>query len=264
MDIFSPIIALGGIGILFGLILSFAGKKLKVEEDPRIGQVRDVLPGANCGGCGFTGCDAFASAVCEGKAPTTGCPVGGDSCAKAVADVLGIVPEEKEKEVAFVKCAGSCDKAKEKYEYYGATDCSMASGLANSSHKSCQYGCMGHGSCVKACGFDAIHIVDGIAVVDKEKCVACNACVVACPKNLIELVPYKNQVLVTCNSKDMGKKVKDGCSVGCIGCKICQKNCEFDAIHVEDNIAKVDYSKCTHCNVCVTKCPTKAIANLAE
>ncbi len=169
MEILLPILALGGIAILFGLILGFAGEKLKVEEDPRIGQVSDVLPGANCGGCGFTGCAAFAKAVVEGNADVTGCPVGGEKVAKNVADAMGIVPEIKEKEVAFVKCAGDCDKASNKYDYYGCDDCNMAATLATSTSKGCGYGCMGHGSCVKACEFDAIHVVNGIAVVDKDE-----------------------------------------------------------------------------------------------
>ncbi len=261
MYILLPVLALGGMAVLFGLILGFAGEKLKVEEDERIPKVIDVLPGANCGGCGFTGCAAFAKAVVEGKAEVTGCPVGGEKVAVKVADAMGIVPEIKDKEVAFVKCAGDCDKASNKYEYYGADDCNMAFNLATSTSKGCGYGCMGHGSCVKSCEFDAIHIVNGIAVVDKEKCVACKKCIAVCPKKLIELVPHKNKVLVNCNSNDNGKVVKQNCQVGCIGCKICEKNCEFDAIHVENNLAKVDYSKCTMCNVCVEKCPTKAILN---
>lgn len=257
-----PIISIGGIGLLFGAILSYAGEKLKVEEDPNIALVRDVLPGANCGGCGYTGCDAFAAAVASGAAPTNGCPVGGEKCANAVASVLGIEPIVKEREVAFVKCAGSCEKASSNYEYYGVEDCNMAAKQASGTSKTCTYGCMGGGSCVRACEFDAIHIIDGISFVDKDKCVACGKCIPTCPKSLIEFVPYKNEVLVNCNSNANGKVVKEGCSVGCIGCKMCERACEFDAVHVDNFLAKIDYNKCTQCNACALKCPTKAIKGL--
>lgn len=252
------IISIGGLGIIFGIILGIAAKKFAVEQDPNIPIVRESLPGANCGGCGFAGCDAFAEAVVTGKAKVNGCPVGGAAVADKIASILGVEASSGEKMVAFVKCKGTCDKSIDKYEYYGVQDCSMASNLAGGA-KGCSYGCLGLGSCVKACSFDALHIVDGVAIVDKEKCVACGQCVTACPKALIEIIPYKNEVHVACNSKDNGKIVKSNCQTGCIGCKICEKNCEFDAVHVENFVAKVDYSKCTGCGVCTEKCPTNAI-----
>ncbi len=264
MEYIFPMIAIGGIGIVFGLILSYAGEKLKVEEDERIPLVRDVLPGANCGGCGFAGCDAFAAAVVEGKAPCNGCPVGGSETAAAVAEVMGLEATAGDRTVAYVKCNGTCDTAKEDYDYFGVADCNIMTSLPGGTQKTCKYGCMGGGSCVKACDFDAIHLVNGVAVVDEKKCVSCGACVKACPKALIEIVPEKMEVRVNCSSKAHGKVVKDSCSVGCIGCKICEKNCGFDAIHVNDNLAKVDYDKCTLCGVCVTKCPTKAIRGVRE
>ncbi len=255
------VLSIGGIGIVFGLILGYAGEKLKVEQDPKIGLIRDVLPGANCGGCGFAGCDAFAGAVAEGTAPINGCPVGGSSCAANVAEIMGVVAEEGKREVAYVKCAGSCEKATEKYDYNGMQDCNAMSVLANTGSKSCTYGCLGGGSCVRKCNYDALSIVDGIAYVDSDKCIGCTMCVAACPKQLIEMKYYDSKVKVACSSKDNGKTVKANCSVGCIGCKICTKQCEFDAIHVEDNIAKVDYDKCTMCEKCVEKCPVKIIQN---
>lgn len=261
MDINSilyPVLSIGGLGVLFGIGLGFAAIKFKVEQDPKIPLVRECLPGANCGGCGYAGCDAFASAVVEGNAKVNACTVGGASVAEKVADVLGVIAEESEKMVAFVKCKGNCEVSSNKYEYYGINDCVMSSNLAGGA-KGCSYGCLGNGSCVKACNFDAISVINGVAIVDKEKCVACGQCVSACPKSLIELIPYKNNVQVACNSKDNGKIVKSNCSVGCIGCKICQKACEFDAVHVEGFLAKVDYDKCTQCGVCTQKCPTKAI-----
>lgn len=158
-----------------------------------------------------------------------------------------------------MKCNGTCDKANIKYNYYGVQDCQKASMVPGGGEKACSYGCMGFGSCVKVCPFDAIHIVDGIAKVDKEKCKACKKCIAVCPRNLIELVPYTSTVKVACSSKDRGPVVKKVCDTGCVGCKICEKNCNFDAIHVEDNLAKIDYEKCKNCGLCAMKCPSKII-----
>lgn len=260
--ILMSVLSIGGIGIVFGLILGYAGEKLKVEQDPKIGLVRDVLPGANCGGCGFAGCDAFAQAVVEGKAPVNGCPVGGASCAGKVSDIMGIVAEEGKRQTAYVKCIGDCEQASEKYDYNGMDDCNAMNVLANTGKKSCTYGCLGGGNCVRKCNFDALSIVNGIAYVDSNKCVSCGMCVPACPKSLIEIKYYDSTVKVGCSSKDNGKITKGNCSAGCIGCKICTRQCEFDAIHVVDNIAKVDYDKCTLCKKCVEKCPTKVIQDM--
>ncbi len=259
--ILMSVLSIGGIGIVLGLILGYAGEKLKVEQDPKIGLIRDVLPGANCGGCGFAGCDAFAGAVAEGKAPANGCPVGGAKCAAAVSEIMGVVVEEGTRMSAFVKCIGDCDKAKTKYEYSGMNDCNAMNVLANTGSKACTFGCLGGGNCVRRCNYDALHIIDGIAYVDSNKCVGCTMCVASCPKKLIEMKPYDSRVKVACSSKDNGKITKGNCSVGCIGCKICEKQCEFDAIHVTDSIAKIDYEKCTLCEKCVDKCPVKVIQN---
>ena len=253
------IVSIGGLGIIFGAILGFASKIFAVEEDPRIGQVLECLPGANCGGCGYPGCGGLAAAIVEGSAPVNACAVGGSSAAAAIADVMGVVAEEKEPTVAFVKCGGTCDKAQNKYEYDGIDDCIMASQLVGPSSKACAYGCMGLGSCVKACQFGAIKIENGVAVVDPELCVSCGKCVSTCPKHIIEIVPKKKKVKVQCSSKDMGKAVMSVCSAGCIGCKICEKTCKFDAIHVIDNIAVIDYDKCKNCGMCANKCPKKVI-----
>jgi len=262
MDITSilyPVLTIGGLGVVFGVGLGFAAIKFHVEQNPKIGEVRECLPGANCGGCGFTGCDALAAAIVEGKAKPNSCPIGGAAAAEKIAAVMGVTAEAVEKKVAFVKCKGDCDKANSKYNYYGVSDCRIENALAGGK-KSCSYGCLGDGNCVRVCNFDAISIVNGVAVVDKEKCTSCGQCVAACPKKLIELVPYSKKVRVACNSNEMPKAVKTNCSVGCLGCKICEKNCKFDAVHVTNFLAKVDYDKCTQCGVCTEKCPTKAIS----
>ena len=159
---------------------------------------------------------------------------------------MGVKADTSAKKTAFVKCNGTCDKAKNKFEYYGAPDCVYENGI-NGGAKACAYGCLGDGNCVKACNFDALHVVDGVAVVDKDKCVACGACIKACPKHLIELVPYDNLIRVACNSKDMPKATKDNCAAGCMGCKICERNCPSEAVTVTDFLLNVDYDKCTQC-----------------
>lgn len=246
-------------GLLIGLILGIANKKFEVEVDEKEVAVRGYLPGNNCGGCGFAGCDALAAAIAKGEAPVNGCPVGGAAVAEQIRMVMGIDSQTSEKRVAFVRCAGTCDKAEVKYHYYGINDCRQAVMAPGRGEKKCEYGCLGYGSCVSACQFNAIQVIDGIAVVDKEKCVACGKCVAACPKQLIELVPYQAEHLVRCHSKDKGKTVKDACSVGCIGCTLCTKQCESGAITVENNLAHIDYSKCTNCGKCAEKCPVKII-----
>ena len=202
----------------------------------------------------------MAKAIASGEAKVNQCPVGGQPVAAKIAVIMGVDDVgASEKKVAFVKCKGNCNYTKKLYTYSGLYDCNGAMVVPGAGGKSCEYGCMGYGSCVKACEFDSIHIVDGIALVDKEKCVACGKCVTACPKKLIDMVPYKAKTLVQCNSQDKGKTVKDKCSVGCIGCTMCVKQCQDDAIHMVGNVALVDYSKCIECGRCAMKCPTKVI-----
>lgn len=197
-------VIVGAVGIIIGVLLGVASEKFKVEVDEREILVRNELPGNNCGGCGYPGCDGLAKAIAEGNAAVNACPVGGASMAEKIAAIMGVEAGSSEKQVAFVKCKGTCDKTRTQYNYYGIKDCQKAMSVPGAGDKACSYGCMGFGSCVTACKFDAIHVVDGIAVVDKEKCVACGACVTACPKKLVELVPYKAEHLVQCNSHDKG------------------------------------------------------------
>jgi len=254
-----PLVSLGGMGLVFGAGLAFASKKFAIETDPKVEEIREVLPGANCGGCGYPGCDGFAAAAAAGEAPVSGCPVGGAAVAEKIAAILGVSSPTVEPKVARVRCQGDCNNAVNKYEYDGIQDCVAAAMLADGP-KGCKYGCLGLGTCVRACPFDAIHINEnGIAVVDRDKCTACGKCVVACPKKLIELIPRSSQVQVLCISQDKGKDVRANCKVGCIGCQICVKACQFDAIDFKNNLAKINYDKCVNCMVCAEKCPTKAI-----
>ncbi len=259
--IIAAVASISGLGVIFGGFLGYASKIFAVEEDPKVGEIQAVLPGANCGGCGYPGCSGCATAIAEGKAPVNACPVGGAKTAAKIAAIMGVEAGNSEPQVAFIKCNGTCNNAKSKYAYEGISDCVFASQLANGGAKSCAYGCLGLGTCVSVCDFGALSIVDGIAVVDEEKCVACGKCTKACPKSLIEFKPKSKKTAVRCNSKDMGKEVIANCSTGCIGCKICEKNCKFDAIHVENNVAVIDYSKCKDCGLCAMKCPKHAIHN---
>lgn len=259
MGLVAAAAVVGIVGLVIGLLLGVASEKFKVEVDEKEILIRNELPGNNCGGCGYPGCDGLAKAISEGNAGVGDCPVGGTSVAEKIAVIMGVEAGSMEKKVAFVKCSGSCDKTKMQYRYFGADDCRKIAVVPGGGEKACTFGCMGYGSCVKACAFDAIHVVDGIAVVDKEKCVACGKCAEICPNALIELIPYKAENRVACNSHDKGKDVKAKCSAGCIGCTLCTRQCEFDAIHMEDSLAVVDYEKCTNCGKCAAKCPVKVI-----
>ncbi len=246
-------------GIIVGIGLGLFGEKFKVEVDERELAVRAELPGNNCGGCGYAGCDALAKAIASGQAPVNACPVGGAPVGERIAAILGVAAEEGEKKVAFVRCKGSCEAATAKYQYSGIADCRKAAVIPGGGPKACSYGCTGYGTCVKECQFDAIHVENGVAVVDKEKCVACGKCVAACPKGLIQLVPYSAKHLVQCSSHDKGKDVKAVCTAGCIGCTLCTKQCPFGAIHMDNNVAVIDYAACKNCGKCAQKCPVKVI-----
>lgn len=262
-NIINPVLVLGGLGLVFGVLLSIASKAFAVEIDPLVGGVLDALPGVNCGACGFPGCEGLANAIAEGKAPVTACPVGGQKVANNIAEVMGLNAGNLERKVAVVLCQGDCDKAKQKYKYEGIKDCRVENDLAGGS-KACSYGCLGCGTCYDVCPFDAIDMIDGIAVINREKCTACMKCIEICPKNIIELVPYDKEVVVKCISNDPGKEVRSYCSIGCIGCKICVRSCPEDAFTFENNLAKINYEKCTNCQTCVTKCPTKCISTIRE
>lgn len=258
MHILIPVISLGAIGLVLGLLLAVASKYLSVEQDERIPLITEALPGANCGGCGFAGCSAFANAVVEGKAQITGCPVGGTKCSEELAKIMNVELAPVSENVAMVFCRGVNEAAKKKYIYEGFSDCEIANRLAGGD-KVCNYGCIGFGNCVKVCQFGAMTVVDGVAIVDPEKCTACGMCLAACPKSIIRLIPKDKEYSVRCTSQDKGNKMKDICSAGCIACRLCEKACPTGAIEVVSNIAKIDYSKCTDCGECFKKCPKKII-----
>ena len=246
-------------GIIVGIGLGVFGEKFKVEVDEREAKIRECLPGNNCGGCGYPGCDGLAKAINEGKASVNSCPVGQKPVADKIAAVMGVKAAEGQKMVAFVKCSGDCVKTIKRYEYTGIDDCVAISVVPGSDDKGCGFGCMGYGACVKACKFDAIHIVNGIALVNQKKCTACAACVKTCPQHIITLVPYESRVRVSCSSQARGKDVMNVCKQGCIGCTLCTRQCQFDAIHMNGNVAEIDYEKCTACGACAEKCPRKVI-----
>lgn len=253
------VVSMGTMGALFALGLAYASKRFAVEVDSKVEEISVVLPGANCGACGYPGCDSFASAVAKGEAPVDGCPVGGTEVAEKVATIMGVdVDADGEVKVARVICQGKSCHTNEKYQYDDIKDCRVAAKLSGG-NKNCNYGCLGFGTCVDVCSFGAIDIIDGIAKINPDKCTACGKCIDICPKLVISLVPYNQRIIVDCNSNDFGKDVKASCEVGCIGCKICEKACPFDAIHVENNLAIIDYDKCTNCGICAEKCPTNAI-----
>lgn len=258
------ILTLSVLGAFLAVILYVVAQKFKVYEDPRIDDVEKMLPGANCGGCGFAGCRAFANAlVTEDDIAPLFCPVGGADMMRSIGDFLGKSAPVREPQVAVVRCAGSCAKRPVLNRYDGALSCAVESALY-AGETGCSYGCLGQGDCVVSCSFDAIHInpETGLPEVDQDKCTACGACVKACPRVIIELRrkgPKNMRVFVSCINKDKGGVARKSCEVACIGCGKCVKICPFDAITLENNLAYIDYNKCKLCRKCVPECPTGAI-----
>ena len=252
------VLVLAVVGFVLGLLLGVAGNIFAVKKDVRVEQIVSVLPGANCGGCGFAGCQNYADAVVKGQADPGRCSVGGAEVAKQVAAIMGVEVGASVRMRAEVACSGDCEKAKSKYAYKGLKDCVSVAKLGNGP-KECAYGCIGLGTCAAACPFGAIELSSGIARVDAEKCRACGVCVSACPQHIIQLVPFDSRVAVLCSSKDKGAVLRKYCDAGCIACGICAKNCPAGAITVQENVARIDYSLCTNCGTCAEKCPRKVI-----
>lgn len=263
----SAIATLGVIGAASAAILYLVGQKFKVEEDPRIEEVEELLPGANCGGCGFPGCSSFAAACVKADSlDNLLCPVGGQKVMGKVAAILGQEAPATAKKIAVVRCNGTCENRPRTNLYDGSSSCAIASALYGG-NTDCSFGCLGLGDCVDACSFDAIHINPETMLpeVDEDKCTACGACVKACPKGIIELRkqgPKSRRIFVSCVNRDKGAVAKKACDTACIGCSKCQKTCPFEAITVENNVAYIDADKCRLCRRCVEVCPTHAIREL--
>ncbi len=262
MNIVYAILVLGILGAIFGLVLAIASKVFEVKKDPREEEILSHLAGANCGGCGYPGCAGCAAAILNGEAPVTACAPAGAENAAAIAKIMGQEAPSGERQVAFVRCNGGTN-AVHRYEYKGVHDCISATKVA-AGPLDCTFGCLGFGSCVQACQFDAMHIgPNGSAVVDPDKCTNCMACATACPRHLIVSVPVSKKVHVACANQEKGKAAMSVCSNSCIGCGLCEKECKKDAIHVVNGVAVIDYDKCVGCKLCTKVCPRDAILPIA-
>ena len=257
LDIIIPVIVVTVIGLIAGLGLALASKFMAVPTDQKQEQIRDCLPGANCGACGFSGCDGYAEAIAKGEAEPDKCAPGGADTASKLAEILGVEIDTSPK-VAFIGCAGNREVTTLKYGYDGMMSCAAAN-LVYGGPVSCEYGCIGYGDCAKACPFGAITIINGKPVVCENECVGCGKCVAACPKGVISLIPKGTKIKVYCNNKKKGAPVVKNCKVSCIACGMCEKACENGAIKVVDNLATIDYDLCTACGKCKEACKRGAI-----
>lgn len=253
-EILITVLVFAVLGGALGMLLAFASRLFEVKSDPRVPKILDCLPGANCGGCGYSGCAALAEAIVTGDAKPSACTVGGAETAQRIGAVIGVEVGSVEKKRAQVMCSGSCYASRKKYIYSGAPDCVSAASMAGGD-KMCANGCIGLGTCVAACPFGAISVRDGVAAVDYHKCEGCGVCVAACPKHIIELVPFEADFWVGCKSVEPAAIVKKQCDAGCVGCKLCEAVCPTGAIAVKDYVAAIDYEKCTECGLCAEKCP---------
>lgn len=257
MEILIPVAIVALIGLAAGLILAVASKFLSVPVDERIEKVRDALPGANCGGCGFSGCDGYASAIVNDGADVSLCGAGGVSAAKQIASIMGVEAGDVKRKVAVVRCTGSNENEKAKYIYHGLNSC-RAAAMLNDGPGACGFGCIGFGDCVGVCENDAIKVVNGVAVVNSADCGACGKCVHACPHGVIAIAPVGTNA-VRCSSAEKGAVTRKACSAGCIGCMKCTKVCEYGAVKVENFLATIDPQKCNGCGKCEEACPSKVI-----
>src|SRR5512143_3266476 len=258
--VYLTLIVLAGLGIVFGVALAIVASRFVVKVDPKVEQVRETLPGANCGACGFAGCMGYAEAVVGNPDVAANmCAPGKAPVAEKIAVITGKKAEKVDPKIARVFCQGGNSLSQRKFVYTGVMDCTAAV-LAAGGDKSCEYGCLGYGTCMRACPFGAITMsADNLPVIHPDKCTACGKCVAACPKQVIELALASKAVVISCHSRDKGIDVKKKCQVGCIACGICVRTCPVNAIAIENNLARIDHSKCIVCGLCVKKCPTSAI-----
>ncbi|MGI6315678.1 MAG: 4Fe-4S binding protein [Christensenellales bacterium] len=257
-DILLAALILGGMGVVLGLVLTLANRFLGVEKDADEIHVRELLPGANCGGCGYPGCDAMAKAIVTGEAPINGCPVNTPSNVAAIAKVLGVEAKSIEPLTTIVACRGALSKTHLKYHYEGVEDCAAAMQLTEG-YKACRFACLGLGNCTQVCPTGAIRVEDGLAVIDENKCITCGKCVAACPRGIIIMIPKRSPVQVLCRNHTKGREVREVCDMGCLACGLCARRCPFGAITMRDDLPVFDYSKCTGCGVCVDICPNHCI-----
>ena len=256
--ILTPIVVLSVIALLGGMILTIASKYMAVPVDERVANVRSVLPGTNCGACGFAGCEAYAEKLVFDGVKSNLCTPGGSSVAQAIAEGMGVAAEEVRIMSAIIQCSGSCDKTDYSIDYQGPKTCESCN-LLYQGRGQCSYSCIGFGDCERACNVDAIYFENGIPVVNREKCNGCGMCVRACPKAIIDTFPSYKVFYVACSSKDKGSITRKVCAVGCIGCKKCEKVCRYGALVVKDNLARVSSQGCVNCGECLGVCPTSAI-----
>ena len=258
--VYVTLIVLAGLGIVFGVALAIVAARFVVKVDPNVEKVRETLPGANCGACGFAGCMGYAEAVVGNPdVAVSMCAPGKAAVAEKIAEITGKKAEKMDPKIARVFCQGGKSLSQRKFIYTGVQDCTAAV-LAAGGDKSCEYGCLGYATCMRACPFDAITMsADNLPVISKEKCTACGKCVAACPKQVIELAVASKAVVISCHSRDKGADTKKKCQVGCIACGICVRTCPVDAIKIDNNLARIDHAKCIVCGLCVKKCPTSAI-----
>jgi Na+-translocating ferredoxin:NAD+ oxidoreductase subunit B len=247
--------ALGTMGAAAAAALGVASRVFKVEEDPRIGALLEILPGANCGGCGYPGCSGFAAALVAGKVDPTACAPGGNELARKAGELLGIEVEEKAKMVARLRCSGGAGVCSNKFVYHGYTSCKAVVLLQQSGQKTCPYGCEGLGDCVTACAFGAMVMgADNLPIIDEEKCTGCKKCVEVCPKDVLAMEPYDSPAMLACSTHLPAKQVRAACSAGCIGCRICVRACPYDALRMEGNLPVRDWERCHLCGLCMDAC----------